>query len=356
MNAEFVGNRTALPRLTELDGLRGMAAIIVAFGFHYRTIFNSSTDSAYSDSILFGWLVDYGWTAVDLFFVLSGYVFAHVYLTGKSLETSGGQYRFVIARLARLYPLHIFMLAIAAIALHRNPENSIVNALGHVFMAQGFIPPVGDSFVGPSWSISVEIFCYVLFALAVFFIRPWMIAFSIFAVTLSGSVLLMTEVDPNPTILTGLARGILGFFVGQLAWHWRTLANEIPSVVLIACFIGGLMLNNGPLGPVAPLSLLAWPCLLILALRIRIFASKPFVWIGDRSYAIYLLHMPLLEILFYLVNFDGVDQFWRLFIVYCSLVAATLFIADILYRRLERPLGHAIRQWGFRARLRSAKT
>lgn len=69
-------------RLTRLDGLRGIAACVVAFAYHPRSLFAPELFTGHG--ALLAWLSHWGWAFVDLFFLLSGYIFAHVYLAGKS--------------------------------------------------------------------------------------------------------------------------------------------------------------------------------------------------------------------------------------------------------------------------------
>lgn len=75
-----------------LDGLRGIAALLVAF-YHWN---------------VFHWMFSfYGYMAVDLFFVLSGFILAHRYLYACSIAKESD---FLVARFARLYPMHLFAL------------------------------------------------------------------------------------------------------------------------------------------------------------------------------------------------------------------------------------------------------
>jgi len=125
-------------------------------------------------------------------------------------------------------------------------------------------------------------------------------------------------------------------------------------MVLLCGVAAGLAFGNGTLslalGPVLPLTLLAWPCLLLCALRLRAFASAPAIWLGDRSYAIYLVHMPLIELVYHTGRLGMASTPWSLAMVYGALVLTTLVLADILFRKLERPARDVIRRWwGHRA-------
>ena len=158
LEAETSGNAG---RLTGLDGLRGIAACIVAFGFHAQILF--PRDSLIGTGPISDWLLVNGWTAVDLFFVLSGFVFAHVYLSKELLAGPGALKDFAIARLARLYPLHIVTLCLALAMFPAAQDNTGSAFLFHVLMLQALAEPVRHTFNGPAWSVSVEMFCYAAF-------------------------------------------------------------------------------------------------------------------------------------------------------------------------------------------------
>ncbi|HRE35527.1 MAG TPA: acyltransferase family protein, partial [Sphingopyxis terrae] len=105
---------TAIGRLKQLDGVRGLAACAVAFGYHSKILFERAVFEDGWGGPVAAWLRDNGWTAVDLFFLLSGFVFAHVYRFGESLQSTRALADFTVARIARLYPLHLFMLVCCA--------------------------------------------------------------------------------------------------------------------------------------------------------------------------------------------------------------------------------------------------
>ena len=93
-------------QLQSLTPLRGIAALWVVL-YHYAVIyFPSLHPQTYTQ------LLGKGYLAVDLFFILSGFVLAHVYREAFTQEVSGNYLKFLFARIARLYPLHLFVLAL----------------------------------------------------------------------------------------------------------------------------------------------------------------------------------------------------------------------------------------------------
>ena len=94
--------------IREIDALRGLAALGVSAVFHIGYAVGTYRTGPLDGLPFFTWLHDEGWTLVDLFFVISGFIFAHVYLDAAGKLREGVTARdFFVARFARLYPLHL---------------------------------------------------------------------------------------------------------------------------------------------------------------------------------------------------------------------------------------------------------
>jgi acyltransferase len=91
-----IPQRPSNGNIPALTGLRGVAAVWVML-YHMFT----GRDIP---------VVEFGYVGVDIFFVLSGFVLAHVYLRDPGLTTGEGYLRFLGVRLARVYPLHVLTL------------------------------------------------------------------------------------------------------------------------------------------------------------------------------------------------------------------------------------------------------
>lgn len=327
-------------RLAQLDGLRGLAACGVAFLYHPQSLF---TDRALSGAPrLLDWFQLWGWTLVDLFFLISGYIFAHVYLQGEGALSRDRLGSFAAARVARLYPLHLFMLVLCAVLFWRDPGNTPFAFVAHLFMMQAFVQPIAHTFDGPTWSISIEVVCYFVFALGACQGRRMLRWVSMAAITLSIVHFLLQGRPGGPWVGDDLPRGMLGFFFGQMLWHMRARFALAPSALLVCMVIFGLSLDMGRMSSLLPLCLCAWPALLLLALRTRWMGCLPMRWLGDRSYAIYLVHFPLLLLAErWWSPFDGgMGTVWAVTIGFS---AAVLAASDLCYRFVEVPSRRAIR-------------
>jgi peptidoglycan/LPS O-acetylase OafA/YrhL len=90
------------------------------------------------------------------------------------------------------------------------------------------------------------------------------------------------------------------------------------------------------------LSLAAWPALVLAALRVRVSASSWLVWLGDRSYAIYLLNIPIIFFVAYSTGGLAEDR-TSMILAQVLLVIANLAAADLVYRNFELPARRVIR-------------
>ena len=146
-----------------LTGLRFFAAFWLLLYFFWGRL---GLDDAFFPNI-----IKMGYMGVDLFFILSGFVLAHVY--GPQFEKEKYSYgSFVWARLARVYPLHLIcllaMIGVWAIGVKIGanfaPKAFDVSQLPfHIALLQAWGTVKSDGWNFPSWSISAEWFAYFTF-------------------------------------------------------------------------------------------------------------------------------------------------------------------------------------------------
>lgn len=342
-------------RLARLDGLRGIAACGVAFFYHARALF---AEGALDTGVrLLDWPHLYGWLFVDLFFVLSGYVFAHVYLGRGLLAREGDLRDFAVARFARLYPLHLVMLIISAAAYWgANPANTPLAFAGHLLMVQAAVRPVAHSFIGPSWSLSVEVACYFLFAMAAISGARTLRLVTGGAVLFGLALLLANASAQGPWAADGFPRGFLGFFVGQVLWHGRAILARVPGWALLGSMaLGAALPPEGPWGAIVPFAVLVFPAAVVLALRTAWLESPVLLWLGDRSYAIYLIHLVPRDL--YLRGHGQLGgSAAEIVLGHLVFAGVSLILADIALRWIEMPARRQIRAAWERREQRLAAT
>jgi len=305
-----------------------------------------------------------GYLGVELFFVLSGFILSHVYL--HAFAEKRFSYRgFLWARIARVYPLHVFTLlgvmalGLAAVAVGLSIDASILSwksLPAHLLMlhAWGFAGEAGWNH--PSWSISAEWFAYLafpLFALAAWPLRkrPWM-------ATAGAAVFLMG--------LYAAFEKLAGFPLTEATFRWGALR-------IVPCFAYGcalyLIYRRAPLPGagllallaavvmVASASVLAWDAITVLAAGLLILAlasipqgkagwlgSKPAVYLGEISYSVYMVCAPWQILAVNLAaRATGADDKRLHLLVWLGIILGLIAAAAATYHLIERPARKALR-------------
>lgn len=336
-----------------LTSIRGFAAWWVVV-YHIREVFAPHVNGATMAFLSKGYL------AVDMFFVLSGFV---IYLNyaGKLEPTAASLSDFIAKRVARVYPLHLLLLlATTPYALARLYREG---ALPEIYGVDSFVMNLALvhnwgftdvlSWNVPSWSISTELAAYLLFPIVPLALTPrrwpgWLLPMVIVALALllhaafaaQGAETLGWNV-PKTALVRCVAQFAIGTLVCEMFLRLRgaRLAAGPLSVALLAMAGGalaGVLLLDWPETLTLPLlwaalilGMALWPASLPNPLDWR-----PLVYVGDVSYATYLCHY-LAFIAFKLVFVDDLAAVpLHLILLFLAGVA----IASVaLYHGFERP-------------------
>jgi len=337
------------PQLAALTGIRGIAAWYVVI-FHTRAALGGTLPE---------WMIaiaNKGYLAVDLFFILSGFVLWHTY--GEKLRGTGwaGAARFWWRRIARIWPLHAVILlvfiALAALLQITGRDTTMypwVELPLHLLLVQNWGFATVLSWNDPAWSISCELGAYVAFPLIVA-LAPWsrfstatllgimalLLGAIWFYFAIQGTGLLGYDVPK-----VGLARCLLEFWLGnvlRLLWgRWRQVPNVAAGawVAMVALLEGGILLGL-PETSFIPGCFAA----LILALALdanwpaRVLASPILLYLGEISYSTYLVHF-LLFVLFKLAFVAGTPHISLTQLA--AYLAIVLAASVVLYHGLEKP-------------------
>jgi peptidoglycan/LPS O-acetylase OafA/YrhL len=358
-------------RLTSLDALRGVAAlsVVVWHWQHFFAIDGDWMEGWRRDMQPLFWLLKplyvQGWAAVDLFFVLSGFVFFWLY--GEQIRACTiGVGRFAQLRASRLYPLHLVLLLAVALGQYlfwRMNEgffiydaNDLPHFLAQLFLVQNWYFDAPQSFDGPAWSVSLECLLYAVF----FVCCRWLgvragwraLAVALFAVPLIWR-------DEH------IARGFIGFFMGgAMVGVWQALRRHARVRLIGRGFalaaLGGwtvlllLLYGDSPLVAggegnegfllafdlgLCPLTVLA------LALNER-GADRPLLgFLGDISYSTYLLHFPMQLALALLAGaLDWTPLVFMQGWVMAAFYAALVGLGALSYYGFERPMQRVLRK------------
>jgi peptidoglycan/LPS O-acetylase OafA/YrhL len=266
-----------------------------------------------------------GYLAVDLFFVLSGYIIAYQYLAAFPRGRGArGQYRqFLIKRLARIYPLQFVTLglAIAMIVFGVSigiripyPQNFTVwGAVQDLLLIRGWEPFPHQGWNFPAWSLSAEWFAYLLFPAVALLVgivrgRRWGLMLLVAAcLVLEGvGAWLLPSFDgmPHPLVrvVAGFVAGAALFAVGTPRLPPRIsprIVGALGFLALVLLLVGADLIESDLVRAVAGLGL---SLLVVVGLAggdgpwIRWLASRPLEYGGRISYGIYMIHGIVLMI------------------------------------------------------------
>ena len=261
-------------------------------------------------------LIRKGSLGVDLFFILSGFILAHVYLPQYQAEKF--DYRnFLVKRLARIYPAHITMIVVflavytVAGALGLTGDANAINWADlpyHLSMTHAWGLASGAAWNYPSWSISAEWFAYLLFPLYLIFANTMRPLVSVI-VALAGFLIAFEVLSQFGMRLTGLAYnfGILRIFfefmigvaVYQLFLTRQPTADQarigfcLCLALLIFCGVADI--SDMVIIPVFALLIYMLACLDVYQ-RDQGTVSKVLVYLGEISYSTYMVHAIFLII------------------------------------------------------------
>lgn len=289
---------------------------------------------------------------MDLFFILSGWVMAHVYHDRMRRESRGALRAFYVARVARLYPLHLFTM-LAWIALMprvgvgmdwAGVRDCLPNLLTLSFV---WGPMACTPLVSPSWSISAEAAVYIVFPLMVFLglaaTAPR--GASLVALGLIGYAAFAAS-DQGIHVIAGAAplRALCGFLIGMGLWQLGR-SGHLPDGRAAARLQAAAMAN------IAVTLLLGMPSLLTLCACValvaslgcgtgpvaRLFTREPLLELGRLSFGVYLWHWFAIGVLVK-AQLMGAPA-----VIVALTVAAVLLWARLPYVLLEVPARRALR-------------
>lgn len=291
--------------------------------------------------------------AVDLFFVMSGFIIARRY--SEEVASGTGYRRFLLKRIARIYPMHFLMLVIVVVFLSlaaaagktlRSASDLVPpdEVLRHLFLVQAW-GREGHSLNVPAWTVSVDWLLYLLFPLLVWPFRRGGPRLAIGALILLCALRLVWDrwLDLAPEArrdLFPVVTGFIGFGCGMaLERLVRTAPPPWAAKLGWAC---GLL--------IPPVLLLApdyWPgFLLLLPLmaaaawhRLPGLPDRWAFWTGEVSYALYMVHGP---VIFFIIT--GALERWpaakqgpAAFALGAVAFLVSLFLAWRAHKRIEVP-------------------
>jgi peptidoglycan/LPS O-acetylase OafA/YrhL len=365
-----------LPRhaqLTPLTGIRGAAAVWVV-AFHAYPLVGS----------LFGWperwrvlVVRDGFLAVDLFFVLSGFVLSVAYNERLRSNFRSSLAEFAVARVCRIFPLHWTTLGILVLLSMAFSHEwwgpgpfTFLALVKSAVLVQDWTSSTALAWNHPTWSLSAEWAAYLLFP----FITCSMNWLRSRSLALLGSMLSLLALDVlllstgsaslDHVGPAGIVRCLCEFSAGALAWKALSAESWSSRVLGETCFVLGtgslaLAVIDSECQILASYAFVALVvgCALPCRSANWLFGNRVSIFLGDVSFSIYLVHIIVLGCVAAAVDrfhLNGASLFARLS-VSLAFPLLVLAVAYLAWRLIEKPSQQFARELIYRARAEKPK-
>jgi peptidoglycan/LPS O-acetylase OafA/YrhL len=312
-----------------------------------------------------------GFVGVGFFFALSGFILSYSY-EKKILNNSISYKDFLVARIARIYPLHIITMLMAAPLMLSDFLHSkvlwLLKLLANLFLVQSFVSyeHVYSSFNMVSWSLSDEMFFYALFPLLLYFVnknkkniyvlvsllivvpiivfflgdhRPWYNFYINPVIRVSDFILgiLLYKLSTQIKIVSLVKASLLEIIAVALLIIFFSINSYIPQVYRYSCFYW------------LPVSAIIFIFSYSKGWLSKALSGKFLVLLGEISFAFYLLHdLVLRGVKMASKHFYEIDSF---ILILVSLLITTV-LSYFFHKKVELPMNSYIKKrWADRKKI-----
>jgi peptidoglycan/LPS O-acetylase OafA/YrhL len=370
---ESVEVRGVSSRISDLDGLRGVAVLVV-IALHIFKRADYFTENPILASIT--GLTAVGWMGVDIFFTLSGFLITSILLQARN---EGSYFKnFYMRRALRIVPLYlVLILFVLFLAPKVEPEfTANLSVLLPILLLyqQNWIVPLADlymtEYLGVTWSLAIEEQFYVLWPFLVYYLNTkQLIKISIWAISISFltrvvGVVFFADIQSVSDFFyynsfTRFEQIIIGALLA-LVFTYPEMKEKIRrfsppafvvffSIFVVLCLLSLPGLPN-PSHSNIPLTVGGYTSIgLFSAALIGIFITHPpssllrrffqtpfLVAMGKYSYSMYLFHIPVTLILFDVFWQSGMRGVWAYLLYIGATYLATVVVALLTWHLLEK--------------------
>ncbi len=337
-------------RLTSLDGLKGIISFFIIFvHFCNRNPAGNFPLSFIPDIFTFK-----GWMFVELFFIISGFLFA---LSNRAKTYNATFAKYSSARLIRLYPavffatvLDVGVRIIGILVTGTSYRLTVANLVKSLTFASTLIF-CEEPFPTVVWYIHVLFVCYIFYFFIAKLKNVHLYRAALFLMFAFGLTLYFLNLN-IPFLFRNIGRGLLSFALGSLIWEFQKSANQktklsvslialaFSAVIMALClkftfvkvFFGEVLLG---------FTLIFFPSTVLCVLNLRpiemLFSLNAFTFLGKISMATFLVHVPILN-LFGIVNYNSViipfDKVWGFLVIMLSIFAVAIAWHYLIEQRL----------------------
>lgn len=316
-----------------------------------------------TDNMIYNWLqrniFSEGYLGVSFFFILSGFVLSYSNQK-KFIAKSFNRKNFYLARIFRIYPLHLLsFLAALLFSIYAGLDLDINRVLANLFLVQSFIPDMDflNTLNGPSWSISNEMFFYTCFPFLFLAIlknkKSFLIAFIVISLLFVASV---PYIDQNVSKLVYYFNPftrILDFTLGIILYYiynnlrTKTISSkagtmlEFLSLLIFILFFA----SHNFIDKTYRYSMYYWVSMssIILAFSLqkgyisRILKNKYLVYLGEISFAFYMIHLLLIQL------YQSFNLPVHFIITPSILLTVTTLLSALIFEYFEKPVNRYLK-------------
>ncbi|HCM9231249.1 MULTISPECIES: acyltransferase family protein [Enterobacter] len=313
--------------IKSLTGVRGVAAFYVVTFHLVERNFGGRIDDFLTN----------GYLAVDFFFILSGFIMSMVH-NEFSTKGSGNYSYFMFKRFIRIYPVYIFLYVASVIlasvehGITESPLSFLINGL----LLQSLF---GFNYIASSWSISTEMFAYLLFPAMLMtisktkYIIPIVIAAiaSLIYLSVSNEILAFSVNASGglKSILRCLADYSLGVTAYVLFANGKCISKRV-SYALCFTLAAFLVFRQVDVYIIVLCALIIPSLVDETNVVSRVLSIKPIHYLGQISYSLYLVHSLLVNQLEFLFSNIETGKTTVIFI-------SSLLISMVTYHLIEKP-------------------
>ena len=355
-------------RIPELDGIRGVAILIVIV-WHYVNNYLIHTDSSIVNFIF--WFTCNFWNGVDLFFILSGLLIGGILLKYKN---SKNYFRtFYLRRIFRIFPVYYFLLGMYVILIFAKPNltgtslfNNSIPVWSYALYCQNYLMIIKQSFgagwLSVTWSLAIEEQFYLLLPALIFLInRKFLTILIVFLIILAAVLRFFSYPDNFLTYMSfqcrmdNLFAGVLIAMLFEKEKNVDFLKTKRTIIYAIFFILSGLMLyisyhNLNKFNNLNSLNysyfMLFFSTLIIIAVLFKdsiiakILRFKLLRQIGTVSYGIYLFHVIVIDLVYRILKMNGIYILNNFQVILIALVSFifTFSISLLSYHFFESKL------------------
>jgi peptidoglycan/LPS O-acetylase OafA/YrhL len=354
-------------RIATLDGLRGMAAVMVILSHYFAEVPGGIA------ALMFGWL------AVDIFFVLSGFLIGKLILERQ--QHSNFFSVFYVRRCCRIIPAYVITVVVCFALIERLPSQwtdaeTSFPLWSYLLFVQNFYMAgtgsVGAHWLAPTWTLAVEEHFYLIVpALIVFVRKQWLP--TIFVVTAVAAIALRVVIYyysdlhhyAAVVLLPGRADLLTCGLLAAIAYKnpsidWSRLIPTLRILPIAALIASGLAYLVDPklfnvLSPTfVGIGCAAYIiCIVLGTPEAKRYHSKVLQFFGNNGYCLYLTHLPVLGLMHGLIlgAKPGLITPEQWLVTFAALPIAVL-VGWGMTKAVEEPLTRYGRTWQWSARLK----